>query len=416
MGRRILPTVAVVLVVAALMVGVLAVGVGSGPAAARPTPTVPLATGLPAGTYSSQRFSPGATFTLPAGWEIATDAPDYLLVRPAGSDVVGIHLFRDWLPASQDLACPSTAEPGVGTTSTEIVKWLRERPGLVVSDPRIVTVGGLRGTEVDVGIRDGWTASCPFAGGTPTVPFLVDSGSASQWVIAGGERLRLSLLDVPGGGTVIVDIDDFDGRLMDQLIADAVPIVASLAFATPAATPASTPGVSPAAAPSAAPVVSSAAPLALSETFTATNGRIIKLPAGWTTREDLGIVYLSTSPAASDRLVLSQTLSPGEIFVQFSENSIVGGASDPAIHLPDNLKLLLEGQGLKADPVVTFTSVGRPAAMIAASNDKLEMLAVSVKVRDDLFADVIAYMARGEKATYEPLILEMVDSLTYPGA
>jgi len=253
--RRILPTIAVVFVIGTLIVGALGVGLGSGPAAARPTPGASQAPGLPAGTYASQRFSPAATFTLPAGWEIASDAPDYLLLRPAGSEVVGVHLFRDWLPASQDLSCPPSAEPGVGTTSTEIVQWLRGRPGLVVSDPKIVTVGGLRGTEIDVGIREGWTASCPFANGTPTVPFIVEGNSTSQWVIAGNERLRLSVLDVPGGGTVIVDVDAFDGRLMDQLIADAAPIVGTLSFATAAATPAASasPSGSPTASPAASP-------------------------------------------------------------------------------------------------------------------------------------------------------------------
>ena len=52
-------------------------------------------------------------------------------------------------------------------------------------------------------------------------------------MVAGNERLRLSLLDVPGGGTVVVDIDAFDGTLMDDLLAAATPIVQSLSFATP---------------------------------------------------------------------------------------------------------------------------------------------------------------------------------------
>jgi hypothetical protein len=180
---------------------------------------------------------------------------------------------------------------------------------------------------------------------------------------------------------------------------------------TPSLMASAAPSAAPGAAQSAGP---SAAPAALSETFTAANGRTLTYPAAWTTRENLGIVYLSTSPAASDRLVLSQTLQPGEVFIQFAENSIVGGTTDPAVHLPDNLRLLLEGQSLKADPVVTFSSAGRPAARIDASNDKLDVLAVSVKVRDDLFADVIAYTAPGEMAADEPLILHMVDSLKYP--
>ena len=44
--------------------------------------------------------------------------------------------------------------------------------------------------------------------------------------------LRLDLLDVPGGGTVVVDIDAFDGSLYDDFVKVAAPIVSSLYFAT----------------------------------------------------------------------------------------------------------------------------------------------------------------------------------------
>ena len=53
------------------------------------------------------------------------------------------------------------------------------------------------------------------------------------WVVAGTERLRLDLLDVPGGGTVVVDIDTFDGALWEPLLAAATPIVQSLVFSVP---------------------------------------------------------------------------------------------------------------------------------------------------------------------------------------
>ena len=81
-------------------------------------------------------------------------------------------------------------------------------------------------------IVDGWQASCPFANGLPTVPLFVGQDNQLRWVVAGSERLRLSLLDVPGGGTVVVDIDAFDGSLMDGLLDAASPIVASFQFET----------------------------------------------------------------------------------------------------------------------------------------------------------------------------------------
>lgn len=132
-------------------------------------------------------------------------------------------------------------------------------------------------------------------------------------------------------------------------------------------------------------------------------------------RDNLGIIYAVTTEAASDRLVTLGSLEAGQVFVQFAENSILSGATaDPAVHLPDNLRLLLEGSGFTAAAPVAFESAGRPGARVDASNDKLQMLAVSLKVRDDLFADVIAYTTTGEMTTHEALILAMIESLTYP--
>lgn len=198
-----------------------------GPAASGPRALEP-------GTYRSQSFQPQVTFTLPDGWYLPADTPDYLGLQPVANDLIGVHLFRDPLPGSQDLACTTTQEPGVGTAALAIVTWARSLPGLVTSTPRPVTIGGLTGIEIDLAIADGWTASCPFANGLPTVPLFVgQTGESFRWVIAGSERLRLSLFDLPGGGTLVVDIDAYDGSYMDGLLTTAAPIVASLEFATP---------------------------------------------------------------------------------------------------------------------------------------------------------------------------------------
>ena len=110
--------------------------------------------------------------------------------------------------------------------------WIRARPGFTVGDPVAVTMGGLVGLQVDVAIVAGWASSCPFANGLPTVPLFVGSLDTSfRWVIAGSERLRLNVLDVPGKGIVVVDIDAFDGSLMDAFLPAASPIVESMRFA-----------------------------------------------------------------------------------------------------------------------------------------------------------------------------------------
>jgi hypothetical protein len=195
------------------------------------TPTGPSDSPLPAGTHTSTVFQPAVTFTVPDGWTLASDSADYLQLRPAGQDVRGIHLFRGVAAASQDPSCPIEAEPGIGSGSTELVEWIRGLDGLVVSSPAMVSIGGLRGVSIDLAIAPGWSRSCPFANGVPTVPLLAEPGTGLRWVVAGGERLRLYVLDLPAGGTLISDVDDFEGSQIGDLLAAALPIVKSMEFA-----------------------------------------------------------------------------------------------------------------------------------------------------------------------------------------
>lgn len=213
----------------AVAVGVVA-GCGSA-AAPTPAPTVPRVA-LPAGTYSSNAFKPTITYALPAGWQIVVDAADYFSLQPVTSDVTGIHVFRSPRAASQDAGCPIAPAPSVGTTAKDLVDWITSLPGFSAGDPVPVTMGGLVGLQVDLAIIKGWVPSCPFANGIPTVPLFVgETNESFRWVIAGSERLRLNILDVPGKGTVVVDIDDFDGTLMDGFLPAASPIVESMRFA-----------------------------------------------------------------------------------------------------------------------------------------------------------------------------------------
>lgn len=218
-----------------LMVAVAVVaGCGSG---APPTPSLVAAppsarVAVPAGTYTTTAFAPAITYTLPEGWHVAGDGPAYFALQPVASEAFGIHVFRSPLAASQDADCPTVAAAGVATTAKDLVDWIRARPGLTVGDPVGVTIGGLVGQQVDVAIVAGWAPSCPFANGLPTVPLFVSSLDAGfRWVVAGSERLRLTVLDVPGKGTIVVDIDDFDGSLMDGWLPIATPIVESMRFA-----------------------------------------------------------------------------------------------------------------------------------------------------------------------------------------
>lgn len=203
-----------------------------GGSAATAAPSGPGSSPLPAGTYTSAAFLPAVTYTVPDRWALVSDTAAYFQLSPAGSDLTGIYLFRDVVAASQDPSCPTTPAEGIGATSTQLIAWIRQLDGLVVTSPAMVTVGGLRGVSVDIAIASDWTASCPFANGLPTVPLLVGATSDLRWVVAGNEQLRLYVMDLPGGGILIVDVDAFDGTLFSSLLGNAAPIVKSFQFAT----------------------------------------------------------------------------------------------------------------------------------------------------------------------------------------
>jgi hypothetical protein len=196
-----------------------------------PTATPAQRQALPGGDYRSAGFRPAVAFTLPDGWLITEDSADLLALQPVTSDAVGIYLFRSPRAASQQADCPITPVPEVGPMARDLVDWMAALPGLETGDRQPVSLGGLTGFALDVSIVGGWTASCPFANGLPTVPLLVGATSDLRWVVAGSERLRLRVLDDPAGGTVVVDIDAFDGTLFDGFLPIAAPIVDSLRFA-----------------------------------------------------------------------------------------------------------------------------------------------------------------------------------------
>jgi hypothetical protein len=220
------------LIVALLALASLLVAACGGSGAATAEPAASGGQPLPAGTYSSLAFTPTLGYTVPDGWERVADQPGFYQIQPFGSEVASVVVFSRPAAAAQDAPCTAAAEPGVGTTSTEIVNWIRERPGLVVSTPAMVTIGGLTGQMVDIGIKDGWNQSCPFAGGLPTVPLFNGGEAGYHWVVYGDERMRLYLLDLPGGGTVGAAIDTIDGSVIDQLVSQATPIIKSLTFAS----------------------------------------------------------------------------------------------------------------------------------------------------------------------------------------
>jgi len=181
------------------------------------------------GEHVSRSFQPPFAYEVPSGWRNDTDLPSNYYLRPVGFDSGGVYLFRDMAIASQDSSCPRVAATGIGTSAKELVDWMAAAPGLQVSRPEAVDIGGLDGWRVEVALATDWTFACPFADGIPSHPLFI-TPDGIYWAVADTERLQLTIADLPEGGTVAVDVDAFFGVDYPALRQAADPIVRSIAL------------------------------------------------------------------------------------------------------------------------------------------------------------------------------------------
>jgi hypothetical protein len=198
---------------------------------------------LDPGTYRSQyitpRLDPGATwepdfgaltYTVPDGWANVDDFPgsfglmpstDYAGMPDNDTEAASIYLFTQ--PQAMSQATPCSGEPDVSVDRSVggLIAWLKNVPGLVVTDASPMTIDNNPATVVNIQIDPSWTTGCG-GGTTPEVSYLTP-----EFGIFGLEaRQRLILVDLGGGdvlgiGTVAL-VDRFDAFLLE-----ATPIIES---------------------------------------------------------------------------------------------------------------------------------------------------------------------------------------------
>lgn len=203
-----------------------------------------------AGTYKSQYFDPMAstsdasradfgalTYTVPDGWANNDDWPSMYGFMRASSYAAGgvndgqiapdtVTLLARPSAASLD-NCKEEAEPGVGTDRAALVAWIRAHPGLVVTERPDITLDGLPATVLDLAVRDDWTETCDTDNPFVAAPILIGD---YHWALGTGDRMRVILLDLPGGTTVGITVDPEDPATFDSLVAETMPIVESFDF------------------------------------------------------------------------------------------------------------------------------------------------------------------------------------------
>jgi hypothetical protein len=177
---------------------------------------------LDEGTYTSQRFEPALTFTVPAGWNNSWDTRSgFRLWAPGWDpgttlfDYPGVSVRRD--PRPNEEGC---FDATVGTSALKVATWVANHPAIATKGPSPMEVGGLTGYLLDVSLADTWRESCP---GTPAIWLFDDLYLRDPNRYPEFATMRLILLDLPDGGSVLIAIDE------DRLDV-AMPVVDSFVF------------------------------------------------------------------------------------------------------------------------------------------------------------------------------------------
>jgi len=194
----------------------------------------PCAGPLAAGEHASTNFQPALTFKTPDGWENDADkAHAYNLVARSAAPFPHILVMSNLAIADQTASCEPARKAGAGNSVQDWIDFLTNHPGLVVSEPVPVEVGGSKGQSVEVRLAPTWTQLCPYLKNTsPYAFFLTDSGATPTRLrgIEAVDAVYLTFLDV-GGETVVTWVQSVpDPTLMASIIAAAQPVIDSMRF------------------------------------------------------------------------------------------------------------------------------------------------------------------------------------------
>ena len=199
-----------------------------------PNPTNAAVGRLAPGAHTSRAFTYPITYTVPAGWYNGEDYPADLALSIEA--IPGIGVITIWgavYVASQDAACTESPDPGRGHKAADFIDLLTTHPGIVASRPAAVTIGGLKGSLVDIALAPSWKTACPYSEGQPFVPYATDSMPGPpgfHWGIQGAGRARVIFLDAKDGETIFIVIDSVDGTTFDTIVAQSMPVVESFVF------------------------------------------------------------------------------------------------------------------------------------------------------------------------------------------
>jgi hypothetical protein len=127
-------------------------------AASEPLPQAPGP--VPPGTYTTAVFEPGVSFSLGRGWRVlAPETPTFAtLVHGEDQDplLAFVRPVRVFDPRRRYGG--EVPEDALLPVPDDLVDWLARHPRLKTTEPKEVTVGGVRGEQIDISVESPYAA------------------------------------------------------------------------------------------------------------------------------------------------------------------------------------------------------------------------------------------------------------------
>jgi hypothetical protein len=171
---------------------------------------------LSAGTYSTTSFTPSITYTVPDdGWSNWEDRAGIFVLLAPGETFAGVEAdTSDWIGVYRNVGaaaagCDEEVEAGV-VSAHALTRWFARQPGLAVTKPQPISVGGLEGLMIDLSLAPGWTETCPLPfPDVPLVNLLIGTGPSEGLgvLVEATWKTRLYLLDLDNDNIVIYVMD-----------------------------------------------------------------------------------------------------------------------------------------------------------------------------------------------------------------
>ena len=152
------------------------------------------------GEYRTESFKPALSFTVGEGWTLECPAgEDNVCLLPPGEQTLFkfVNLDEVYKPSELiDMSGETTPPPA------DLVGWFEQHPYLQTDKPQPVTVGGIKGQQIDVVVGDlpkDYSGACGFD------CVQLSQLSIGDWAIEEGNKDRLTILEDVKGQTVIID-------------------------------------------------------------------------------------------------------------------------------------------------------------------------------------------------------------------